>query len=175
MPIDPYFGFSADHTPLISGAIKDQRAIDKLRTIAGTDAVDRCVFGSIEWEKNLGRPNGPKMSDHFELLLCHIRIDTDWTLGGSRETNAKFPIVGKWDDDDELVYRVFFVHGRLDQRDYWIEIKFAADTDWDISTFHIVPEVRNFTKSPAPVRLKPFQIKPAIVVDPWKSAGRLAP
>ena len=77
--------------------------------------------------------------------------------------------------DDELFYRIFFVHGGLDQRDYWIELKFAPGMDWDVSTFHIVSEAQNFTKVLVPVWLRPFRTNPAIVVDPWKPAGRLTP
>lgn len=112
----------------------------------------------------------------FFLDLCHIREDHDDELGGRRETTEKFPIAGKWDDgDDELVYRISFAQGRLEPRDYWIEIRFADGTDWDVSNFHFVPEVHSFSKALGPVWLKQFQIsmKSHIVVDPWKSAGRL--
>lgn len=176
MPIDPFSGLSADQTRIISDAIKDARTIDKLRMMAGTDVIDKCVFGSVVWAKNLGRPGGPKMSDHLDLDLCHTRRDHDDELGGTRETTVRFPIVGKWDDDDDgLVYRVSFAQGGLDPRDFWIEIKFAVGSDWAVGTFHFVPEVQSFTKALGPVWLKPFQIsvKSPIVVDPWKSAGRL--
>lgn len=174
MPIDPYSGFSADHTRTIIDVIKDHRVVDKLKLIAGTEAIDKCVFGSIVWDKKLGRPNGPKMSDHFELLLCHNTEVHDDNIPGPRTIKFEDPIVAKWDDGgDEQAYRVTFIKGGAEPRDYWVEVKFAAGTNWDVSSFRLVPGAQPFTKKLDPVWLQPFQIETTIVVDPWKTAGRL--
>lgn len=174
MPIDPLSGLSADQTRTISDAIRGHRPIDTLRMMAGTDVIDNCVFGSIVWERSLGRPVGPKLSEYFYIDLCGLTPDTDWTKEKTNYTMGRFPIKAKWDDnDDQSVYRVFFVDNRLSLPNHWIEAKFGPGTDWDVSTFRIVPELQNFEWASRPVWLKPFHIEPAIVVDPWKTAGRL--
>lgn len=174
MPIDPLSGLSADQTRTISDAIRGHRPIDTLRMEAGDAVINKCVFGSIAWDKGLGRPRGPKMSDYFNLDLCGIAQDTDWVKEKTSDTKGRFPMMGKWDDnDDQSVYRVCFFDSRLSLRNHWIEATFAPGMDWDVSTFRIVPELQNFEWTSRPVWLQPFQVETTIVVDPWKTAGRL--
>lgn len=174
--------FTVDQEQTLSSLIKGPRTIASIK--AG-GVGDGFVLGSIEWSKDLGRPDGPKLADKFDIILNFPTTKLDRQTGRRITIDTPIPIHGKWDGmADQTSFRVNFVHSGLksdadmleqqNRRVYTIEVTHAHGAHWSggtlpgnwIRTFvHGTP---SFKKDPGPVWLKPIEIiaKPFIFINP---------
>ena len=119
----------------IDSLLRSERPTDALRewsmdTVRTTIAARKVLVGSIIWEKALGRPDAPSLSDGFEIALWTQRSWHD--LQTQRDASLKpsfFPV--KWEAPDEGdSHRVNFMLSSDISGPHVLEVGFVSEIDW---------------------------------------------
>jgi hypothetical protein len=175
-PDNPFIRYSVDQQNDFSTLIRGARTLEHM-IAAGVG--DEFMFGSIEWDKSLGKPLTPEMADGFEIIVTHETIVDigDATGGPVHPTPLITPsgTLGKWDAADENGrHHVHFVASPIKRGViHTVEIKLAG-VDWSALTLpgtwlrNMQPSARVFTKDISPAWTEPFEViaSPFIFINP---------
>lgn len=176
-PDNPFILYSVEQKNDFSALFRGPRTVEHL-IAAGVG--DEFMFGSIEWDKSLGRPLTPEMADGFEIIVTHETIVDigDATGSAVHPTPLITPsgTLGKWDADDENGrHHVYFVASPIKRGvAHTLEVNLAPGVDWSAITLQgtwlrtMRPSVRVFTKDISPTWTEPFEViaNPFIFLNP---------
>lgn len=177
MPKNPWIARVVDDMQHFGTLISGPRTTAQ---IVAAGVGDDFMFGSIIWEKSLGRPQSPRMADGFDILLNYktVVLIGDGFGGPAHEVSldTPLPVTGKWDaDDGGSQHRVYFVFGGLAVgRNYTVDVTLASGVRWPRGQLtgpwilDIEPDRRAFRKDTTPAWLEPFEViaSPFIFINP---------
>jgi hypothetical protein len=176
MPFDKFSAAAMkDLHHALGGMISQHRQLFDVGAKHGLD-LSKYMFGTIVWNKSLGKPSGAKPSDGFIVRIRATRV----VLGGDAQGGPaqdyppyfdSYP--AKWDDSDAEQYLVHFLESIPSATRLEVHVTIVDGVTWVDEAGNpgreghfMSPSVRSYGKdNPMPNWIAPFRVVGSITLE----------